>query len=40
MQVLDVEAALRCIAGTAKQMGIKIKGVDLSPKKTAKEGKK
>ena len=35
----DEEAALRCVAGTAKQMGIKIKGVDLTPNKTAKGAK-
>ncbi|MGL4647434.1 MAG: 50S ribosomal protein L11 [Mycoplasmoidaceae bacterium] len=29
----DVDAALRMIAGTAKQMGIKITDVDLTPKK-------
>ena len=40
LAVYDEEAALRCVAGTAKQMGIKIQGVDLSPNKTAKEGKK
>jgi len=36
----DEEAALRCVAGTAKQMGIKIQGVDLTPNKTAKGAKK
>lgn len=35
----DDEGALRMIAGTAKQMGIKIKDVDLTPKKTAKANK-
>lgn len=35
----DPEAALRMIAGTAKNMGIKIEGVDLSPNKTKKEKK-
>lgn len=35
----DEEAALRLIAGTAKQMGIKIEGVNLTPNKT-KEGSK
>jgi len=29
----DVEAALRCVAGTAKQMGIEIEGVDPTPNK-------
>lgn len=36
----DEEAALRTVAGTAKQMGIEIEGVDLAPNKTAKEGAK
>ena len=36
----DDEAGLRMIAGTAKQMGIKIEGVDLSPRKTEKANKK
>ena len=40
LAVYDEEAALRCVAGTAKQMGIKITGVDLSPNKTAKGAKK
>ena len=31
---------LRMIAGTAKQMGIKIKDVDLTPRKTEKANKK
>lgn len=39
LNAYDEEMALRIIAGTAKQMGIKIKDVDLTPKKTAKEGK-
>ena len=39
LNAYDEEMALRMIAGTAKQMGIKIKDVDLTPKKTAKEGK-
>lgn len=37
LNAYDDEMALRMIAGTAKQMGIKIKDVDLTPKKTAKE---
>lgn len=40
LNAYDDEAALRMIAGTAKQMGIKIEGVDLTPKKTAKANKK
>jgi large subunit ribosomal protein L11 len=40
LNAYDDEAALRMIAGTAKNMGIKIKDVDLTPKKTAKENKK
>ncbi|MDR2822939.1 MAG: 50S ribosomal protein L11 [Mycoplasmataceae bacterium] len=39
LNAYDEEAALRMIAGTAKQMGIKIEGVDLTPRKTAKAGK-
>ncbi len=37
LNAYDEEAALRLVAGTAKQMGIKIEGVELAPKK--KEGK-
>jgi len=33
LNAYDEEAALRMIAGTAKQMGIKIKDVDLTPRK-------
>ncbi len=33
LNAYDEEMALRMIAGTAKQMGIKIKDVDLTPKK-------
>jgi len=33
MNAYDEEMALRMIAGTAKQMGIKIQGVDLTPRK-------
>lgn len=33
MNANDEEAGLRLIAGTAKQMGIKIEGVDLTPKR-------
>ncbi|MDR2461600.1 MAG: 50S ribosomal protein L11 [Mycoplasmataceae bacterium] len=33
LNAYDDEMALRMIAGTAKQMGIKITGVDLTPKK-------
>ena len=40
LNAYDDEMALRMIAGTAKQMGIKIEGVDLTPKKTAKGAKK
>lgn len=40
LAVYDEEAALRCVAGTAKQMGIEIEGVDLTPNKTAKQGAK
>ena len=40
LNAYDDEMALRMIAGTAKQMGIKIEGVDLTPKKTAKGEKK
>jgi large subunit ribosomal protein L11 len=40
LNAYDEEAALRMVAGTAKQMGVKIEGVDLSPRKTAKEGSK
>ena len=40
LNAYDDEMALRMIAGTAKQMGIKIEGVDLTPKKTAKGNKK
>ncbi|WEK82943.1 MAG: 50S ribosomal protein L11 [Mycoplasma sp.] len=36
LNAYDDEGALRLIAGTAKQMGIKIKDVDLTPRKTAK----
>ncbi len=36
LNAYDEEAAVRMIAGTAKQMGIRIKDVDLCPKKTAK----
>ncbi|MDR2369244.1 MAG: 50S ribosomal protein L11 [Mycoplasmataceae bacterium] len=39
LNAYDEEAALRMVAGTAKQMGIKIEGVDLAPKKTAKGNK-
>ncbi len=38
LNAYDEEAALRMIAGTAKQMGIKIKDVDLTPVKNG--GKK
>lgn len=38
MNAYDEEMALRMIAGTAKQMGIEIEGVDLTPRKN--EGKK
>lgn len=38
LNAYDEEAALRMIAGTAKQMGIKIKDVDLTPRKNG--GKK
>jgi large subunit ribosomal protein L11 len=38
MNAYDEEMALRMIAGTAKQMGIKIKDVDLTPVKNG--GKK
>lgn len=37
LNAYDEEAALRLVAGTAKQMGIKIEGVDLAPRKN--EGK-
>jgi large subunit ribosomal protein L11 len=40
LNAYDEEAALRMVAGTAKQMGIKIEGVDLAPKKTIKDSKK
>ena len=40
LNAYDEEAALRMIAGTAKQMGIKIKDVDLCPRKTEKLAKK
>jgi large subunit ribosomal protein L11 len=33
LNAYDEEKALRMIAGTAKQMGIKIQGVDLTPRK-------
>ena len=33
LSVYDEEAALRAIAGTAKQMGLEIEGVDLAPHK-------
>lgn len=36
LNAYDEEMALRMIAGTAKQMGIKIEGVDLTPKKKGK----
>lgn len=36
LNAYDEEGALRMIAGTAKQMGIKIKDVDLTPRKTEK----
>jgi large subunit ribosomal protein L11 len=36
----DEQAALRSIAGTCKQMGVKIKDVDLCPIQTAKGVKK
>ena len=39
LNAYDEEMALRMIAGTAKQMGIKIEGVDLMPRKTAKDVK-
>ncbi|MDR2557854.1 MAG: 50S ribosomal protein L11 [Mycoplasmataceae bacterium] len=34
LNAYDEEAALRMVAGTAKNMGIKIKDVDLTPRKT------
>ena len=40
LNAYDDEMALRMIAGTAKQMGIKIEGIDLTPRKTAKGEKK
>jgi large subunit ribosomal protein L11 len=40
LNAYDEEAALRMIAGTAKQMGIKIEGVDLTPKKSLKKDSK
>jgi hypothetical protein len=40
MNAYDEEMALRMVAGTAKQMGVTITGVDLTPKKTAKGGNK
>lgn len=36
LNAYDEEMALRMIAGTAKQMGIKIEGVDLTPRKGGK----
>jgi large subunit ribosomal protein L11 len=39
LNAYDEEMALRMIAGTAKQMGIKIEGVDLTPRKNEKGGK-
>jgi large subunit ribosomal protein L11 len=39
LNAYDEEMALRMIAGTAKQMGIKIEGVDLTPQKTLKGSK-
>ena len=35
MNAYDEEMALRLVAGTAKQMGIKIEGVDLTPVKNS-----
>ena len=40
LNAYDEEMGLRMIAGTAKQMGIKIKDVDLTPRKTEKANKK
>lgn len=40
LNAYDDEAALRMIAGTAKQMGIKIEGVDPTPRKNEKKNKK
>lgn len=34
LSVYDEQAALRCVAGTAKNMGIIIEGVDMTPNKT------
>jgi large subunit ribosomal protein L11 len=39
LNAYDEEMALRMIAGTAKQMGITIEGVDLTPRKNTKGGK-
>lgn len=39
LNAYDDEMAMRMIAGTAKQMGIKIKDVDLCPRKTEKSKK-
>lgn len=39
MNANDEEASLRMIAGTAKQMGIEIEGVDPMPKSKKQEGK-
>lgn len=39
LNAYDDETALRMIGGTAKQMGITIEGVDLTPKKNAKAKK-
>lgn len=39
LNAYDEEMALRMIAGTAKQMGITIEGVDLTPRKNQKGGK-
>lgn len=39
LNAYDEEMALRMIAGTAKQMGITIEGVDLTPRKNMKGGK-
>lgn len=36
----DEQAALRCIAGTARQMGIKIKDLDATSTKNKQEGNK